>query len=108
MIESEQLQMDVASQLKGDLCRSGHSFIFQKQHGKASRSSGSFHAAPAWKRPGDSKGEVGRGRFRPDRRRTEARSPRTLPRGRRAADPAFLCRPTGFIHARGWRSPANR
>lgn len=50
VVESEQLQMDVAGQLKEITASLGIHFIFKSSFDKANRSSAPAFAAPAWKK----------------------------------------------------------
>ena len=50
VVESEQLQIDVAGQLKEITSALGIPFIFKSSYDKANRSSGSSFRGPAWKR----------------------------------------------------------
>jgi 2-dehydro-3-deoxyphosphooctonate aldolase (KDO 8-P synthase) len=49
VIESEQLQMDVAGQLK-EITAAGHPFIFKSSFDKANRSSGTSFRGPGMER----------------------------------------------------------
>jgi 2-dehydro-3-deoxyphosphooctonate aldolase (KDO 8-P synthase) len=49
VVESEQLQMDVAGQLKEITSSLGIPFIFKSSYDKANRSSGSSFRGPAWR-----------------------------------------------------------
>lgn len=50
VVESEQLQLDVAGQLKEITAALGIPFIFKSSYDKANRSSGGSFAARAWTR----------------------------------------------------------
>ena len=101
VVESEQLQMDVAGQLKEITAALGIPFIFKSSYDKANRSSGSSFRGPGMDaRAGDpGQGAARDRRAGPDRRAQRSRDRRRGGRGRRAAD-AGLPVPADRLHPR--------
>lgn len=101
VIESEQLQMDVAGQLK-EICASlGIAFIFKSSFDKANRSSGS-----SFRGPGIDKGLEILAKIKRELKvpvltdvHTEAEIPQVAAVVDVLQTPAFLCRQTDFIRA---------
>ena len=101
VIESEQLQMDVAGQLK-ELCASlGIPFIFKSSYDKANRSSGSTPRGPGMERGLEILAKVKRELQVPVLTdvHTEAEVPAVAAVVDVLQTPAFLCRQTDFIRA---------
>ena len=101
VIESEQLQMDVAGQLK-EMCASlGIPFIFKSSYDKANRSSGSTPRGPGMERGLDILAKVKRELQVPVL--TDVHTETEVPAVAAVVDvlqtPAFLCRQTDFIRA---------
>ena len=101
VIESEQLQMDVAGQLRDITARLGSPFIFKSSFDKANRSSGT-----SFRGPGREKGLEILGRIRRELGvpvLTDVHSEDDIAEAAAVCDvlqtPAFLCRQTDFIHA---------
>ena len=101
VIESEQLQMDVAGQLKDITCALGIPFIFKSSFDKANRSSGT-----SFRGPGRDKGLEILARIRRELGVPVLTDVHTEDDIREAAQvvdvlqtPAFLCRQTDFIRA---------
>ena len=101
VVESEQLQMDVAGTLR-DLCRSLQiPFIFKSSYDKANRSSGSSFRGPGMEQGLEILAKVRRDIGVPVLTdvHTEADAPRVADVVDVLQTPAFLCRQTDFIHA---------
>ena len=101
VIESEQLQMDVAGQLKEVTRALGIPFIFKSSFDKANRSSGT-----TFRGPGMDKGLAILGRIKRELKvpvLTDVHSEDQIAAVAQVVDvlqtPAFLCRQTDFIHA---------
>ena len=101
VIESEQLQMDVAGQLRDITAKLGIPFIFKSSFDKANRSSGT-----SFRGPGREKGLEILARIRRDLGvpvLTDVHSEDDIAPAAAVCDvlqtPAFLCRQTDFIHA---------
>lgn len=101
VIESEQLQMDVAGQLRDITAKLGIPFIFKSSFDKANRSSGT-----SFRGPGRAKGLEILGRIRRELGvpvLTDVHSEDDIAEAAAVCDvlqtPAFLCRQTDFIHA---------
>ncbi len=101
VIESEQLQMDVAGQLKEVTRALGIPFIFKSSFDKANRSSGT-----TFRGPGMDKGLEILGRIKRELKvpvLTDVHSENQIAAVAQVVDvlqtPAFLCRQTDFIHA---------
>jgi 2-dehydro-3-deoxyphosphooctonate aldolase (KDO 8-P synthase) len=101
VIESEQLQMDVAGQLKEITGALGIPFVFKSSFDKANRSSG-----PTFRGPGMDKGLEILAKVKRDLRvpvLTDVHSEDQIAAVASVVDvlqtPAFLCRQTDFIHA---------
>lgn len=101
VIESEQLQMDVAGQLRDITAKLGIPFIFKSSFDKANRSSGT-----SFRGPGREKGLEILGRIRRELGvpvLTDVHSEDDITEAAAVCDvlqtPAFLCRQTDFIHA---------
>ncbi len=101
VIESEQLQMDVAGQLRDVTAKLGIPFIFKSSFDKANRSSGT-----SFRGPGREKGLEILGRIRRELGvpvLTDVHSEDDIAPAAAVCDvlqtPAFLCRQTDFIHA---------
>ena len=101
VIESEQLQMDVAGQLKDITCALGIPFIFKSSFDKANRSSGT-----SFRGPGRDKGLEILARIRRELGvpvLTDVHTEDDIREAAKVVDvlqtPAFLCRQTDFIRA---------
>ena len=101
VVESEQLQMDVAGKLKeitGDL---GIPFIFKSSYDKANRSSGKSFRGPGMEKGLEILGKVKKQLGVPVL--TDVHTEEEVPTVAKVVDvlqtPAFLCRQTDFIHA---------
>jgi len=101
VVESEQLQMDVAGQLKEITSALGIPFIFKSSYDKANRSSGT-----SFRGPGMSKGLEILGKVKKDLQvpvLTDVHTEAEIPAVAEVVDvlqtPAFLCRQTDFIRA---------
>jgi len=101
VVESEQLQMDVAGQLKEITSALGIPFIFKSSYDKANRSSGA-----SFRGPGMDKGLEILAKVRRELKvpiLTDVHSEAEVPRVAEVVDvlqtPAFLCRQTDFIRA---------
>lgn len=101
VVESEQLQMDVAGQLKEMTAALGIPFIFKSSYDKANRSSGS-----SFRGPGMDKGLEILAKVKKELQvpvltdvHTEAEVPRVAEVVDALQTPAFLCRQTDFIRA---------
>src|SRR5436190_12322209 len=101
VVESEQLQMDVAGQLKEMTAALGIPFIFKSSYDKANRSSGKSFRGPGMEKGleilAKVKNDVGVPVL------TDVHTEEEIPTVARIVDvlqtPAFLCRQTDFIHA---------
>jgi 2-dehydro-3-deoxyphosphooctonate aldolase (KDO 8-P synthase) len=101
VVESEQLQMDVAGELKDITSELGIPFIFKSSYDKANRSSGK-----SYRGPGMEEGLRILAKVKKDLRLpvlTDVHSEEEVPGVAKVVDvlqtPAFLCRQTDFIHA---------
>jgi 2-dehydro-3-deoxyphosphooctonate aldolase (KDO 8-P synthase) len=101
VVESEQLQMDVAGQLKEMTAALGIPFIFKSSYDKANRSSGK-----SFRGPGMEKGLAILAKVRKEIGvpvltdvHTEDEVPEVVKHVDVLQTPAFLCRQTDFIHA---------
>src|SRR6186997_174500 len=101
VVESEQLQMDVAGKLKEMTSELGIPFIFKSSYDKANRSSGK-----SFRGPGMEKGLEILAKVRKDLGvpiLTDVHTEEEVPTVAKIVDvlqtPAFLCRQTDFIHA---------
>jgi 2-dehydro-3-deoxyphosphooctonate aldolase (KDO 8-P synthase) len=101
VVESEQLQMDVAGQLKEITASLGIPFIFKSSYDKANRSSGA-----SFRGPGMDKGLEILAKVKQELQvplltdvHTEAEIPAVAAVVDVLQTPAFLCRQTDFIHA---------
>ena len=101
VIESEQLQMDVAGQLKEITGALGIPFIFKSSFDKANRSSGTSYRGPGMERGLEILAKVRRELGVPVL--TDVHSEAEIPAVAAVVDvlqtPAFLCRQTDFIRA---------
>ncbi|TFY97136.1 3-deoxy-8-phosphooctulonate synthase [Ramlibacter humi] len=101
VVESEQLQMDVAGQLKEMAAALGIPFIFKSSYDKANRSSGASFRGPGMSRGLDILGKVKRQLGVPVI--TDVHTTEEVPEVAKVVDvlqtPAFLCRQTDFIRA---------
>src|SRR6478609_1701345 len=101
VVESEQLQMDVAGQLKEITSALGIPFIFKSSYDKANRSSGSSFRGPGMDKGLEILAKVKRELKVPIL--TDVHTEAEIPRVASAVDvlqtPAFLCRQTDFIRA---------
>jgi 2-dehydro-3-deoxyphosphooctonate aldolase (KDO 8-P synthase) len=101
VVESEQLQMDVAGQLKELTTALGIPFIFKSSYDKANRSSGSTFRGPGMQRGLEILAKVKRELHVP--LLTDVHSEAEVPAVAAVVDvlqtPAFLCRQTDFIRA---------
>jgi 2-dehydro-3-deoxyphosphooctonate aldolase (KDO 8-P synthase) len=101
VVESEQLQMDVAGQLKEMTSALGIPFIFKSSYDKANRSSGSTFRGPGMERGLEILAKVKRELKVP--LLTDVHSEAEVPTVAAVVDvlqtPAFLCRQTDFIRA---------
>ncbi len=101
VVESEQLQMDVAGQLKEITASLGIPFIFKSSYDKANRSSGT-----SFRGPGMARGLEILARVKKELQvplLTDVHTEAEIPEVARVVDvlqtPAFLCRQTDFIRA---------
>src|SRR3954471_16167627 len=101
VVESEQLQMDVAGQLKEITSSLGIPFIFKSSYDKANRSSGTSFRGPGMDRGLEILAKVKRELKVPILTdvHTEAEVPRVAEIVDVLQTPAFLCRQTDFIRA---------
>ena len=101
VVESEQLQMDVAGQLKEMTASLGIPFIFKSSYDKANRSSGSSFRGPGMEKGLEILAKVKRELGVPvvTDVHTEAEVPRVAQVVDMLQTPAFLCRQTDFIRA---------
>jgi 2-dehydro-3-deoxyphosphooctonate aldolase (KDO 8-P synthase) len=101
VVESEQLQMDVAGQLKEMTSALGIPFIFKSSYDKANRSSGSSFRGPGMEKGLEILAKVKRELKVPIL--TDVHTEEEVPRVAEIVDvlqtPAFLCRQTDFIRA---------
>lgn len=101
VIESEQLQMDVAGQLKAITSELGIPFIFKSSYDKANRSSGSTFRGPGMDKGLEILAKVRRELGVPVL--TDVHTEAEIPAVASVVDvlqtPAFLCRQTDFIRA---------
>ncbi len=101
VVESEQLQMDVAGQLKEITTALGIPFIFKSSYDKANRSSGSTFRGPGMDKGLEILAKVKRELNVP--LLTDVHSEAEVPAVAQVVDvlqtPAFLCRQTDFIRA---------
>src|SRR5689334_16068315 len=101
VVESEQLQMDVAGQLKEMTGQLGIPFIFKSSYDKANRSSGKSFRGPGMEKGLEILGKVKRDLGVPVL--TDVHTEEEVPTVAQVVDvlqtPAFLCRQTDFIHA---------
>ena len=101
VVESEQLQMDVAGHLKEITSALGIPFIFKSSYDKANRSSGSSFRGPGMDKGLQILAKVKRELQIPVL--TDVHTEQEVPQVAAAVDvlqtPAFLCRQTDFIHA---------
>lgn len=101
VVESEQLQMDVAGQLKEITASLGIPFIFKSSYDKANRSSGTSFRGPGMDRGLEILGTVKKELKVP--LLTDVHTEAEIPRVASVVDvlqtPAFLCRQTDFIRA---------
>ncbi len=101
VVESEQLQMDVAGQLKEITAFLGIPFIFKSSYDKANRSSGKSFRGPGMEKGLEILAKVKRDLGVPIL--TDVHTEAEVPMVAKVVDvlqtPAFLCRQTDFIHA---------
>ncbi|MEO7742980.1 MAG: 3-deoxy-8-phosphooctulonate synthase [Usitatibacter sp.] len=101
VVESEQLQMDVAGQLKEMTAALGIPFIFKSSYDKANRSSGKSFRGPGMEKGLEILAKVKKTLGVPVL--TDVHTAEEVPTVVRYVDvlqtPAFLCRQTDFIHA---------
>ena len=101
VVESEQLQMDVAGQLKEITGALGIPFIFKSSYDKANRSSGTSFRGPGMDKGRDILAKVKKGLGLPVL--TDVHTEAEIPAVAAVVDvlqtPAFLCRQTDFIRA---------
>jgi 2-dehydro-3-deoxyphosphooctonate aldolase (KDO 8-P synthase) len=101
VVESEQLQMDVAGQLKEMAASLGIPFIFKSSYDKANRSSGASFRGPGMDKGLEILAKVKRELKVPIL--TDVHTEAEVPRVAEVVDvlqtPAFLCRQTDFIRA---------
>src|SRR5438309_4034661 len=101
VVESEQLQMDVAGQLKEITSALGIPFIFKSSYDKANRSSGKSFRGPGMEKGLEILAKVRKTLAVPVL--TDVHTEEEVPEVARHVDvlqtPAFLCRQTDFIHA---------
>src|SRR5689334_25429471 len=101
VVESEQLQMDVAGQLKEMTGQLGIPFIFKSSYDKANRSSGKSFRGPGMEKGLEILAKVKRELKVPVL--TDVHTAEEVPTVAKVVDvlqtPAFLCRQTDFIHA---------
>lgn len=101
VVESEQLQMDVAGQLKEITASLGIPFIFKSSYDKANRSSGASFRGPGMEKGLEILAKVKKTLQVPVLTdvHTEAEVPHVAAVVDVLQTPAFLCRQTDFIHA---------
>jgi len=101
VVESEQLQMDVAGRLKEITSALGINFIFKSSYDKANRSSGTSFRGPGMDKGLEILAKVKRELKLPIL--TDVHNERDIAQVATTVDvlqtPAFLCRQTDFIHA---------
>ena len=101
VVESEQLQMDVAGQLKEITAALGIPFIFKSSYDKANRSSGKSFRGPGMEKGLEILAKVRTTLGVPVL--TDVHTEQEVPEVAKYVDvlqtPAFLCRQTDFIHA---------
>src|SRR5881394_1593254 len=101
VVESEQLQMDVAGQLKEMTAELGIPFIFKSSYDKANRSSGKSFRGPGMEKGLEILGKVKKSLGVPVL--TDVHAEDQIAAAASVVDvlqtPAFLCRQTDFIHA---------
>jgi len=101
VVESEQLQMDVAGQLKEMTAALGIPFVFKSSYDKASRSSGKSFRGPGMEKGLEILGKVKKAIGVPVL--TDVHTEEDVATVAKVVDvlqtPAFLCRQTDFIHA---------
>ena len=101
VVESEQLQMDVAGQLKEMTGALGIPFIFKSSYDKANRSSGKSYRGPGMEKGLEILAKVKKTLGVPIL--TDVHTVEDVPAVVKVVDvlqtPAFLCRQTDFIHA---------
>src|ERR1700682_3995959 len=101
VVESEQLQMDVAGKLKEMTSELGIHFIFKSSYDKANRSSGKSYRGPGMEKGLEILGKVRKTLGVPVL--TDVHTEEEVPAVAKIVDvlqtPAFLCRQTDFIHA---------
>src|SRR3954453_3932311 len=101
VVESEQLQMDVAGQLKEMTAGLGIPFIFKSSYDKANRSSGKSFRGPGMEKGLEILSKVKKTLGVPVL--TDVHTEQEVPEVVKHVDvlqtPAFLCRQTDFIHA---------
>src|SRR6187549_1002122 len=101
VVESEQLQMDVAGKLKEMTAELGIPFIFKSSYDKANRSSGKSFRGPGMEKGLEILAKVKRELKVPVL--TDVHAEDEIAEAAKAVDvlqtPAFLCRQTDFIHA---------
>jgi 2-dehydro-3-deoxyphosphooctonate aldolase (KDO 8-P synthase) len=101
VVESEQLQMDVAGQLKEMTSELGIPFIFKSSYDKANRSSGKSFRGPGMEKGLEILAKVKKTLGVPIL--TDVHTEEEVPIVAKIVDvlqtPAFLCRQTDFIHA---------
>jgi 2-dehydro-3-deoxyphosphooctonate aldolase (KDO 8-P synthase) len=101
VVESEQLQMDVAGQLKEMTGELGIPFIFKSSYDKANRSSGKSYRGPGMEKGLEILAKVRKTLGVPVL--TDVHTEEEVPTVAQFVDvlqtPAFLCRQTDFIHA---------
>ena len=101
VVESEQLQMDVAGKLKEMTAQLGIPFIFKSSYDKANRSSGKSFRGPGMEKGLEILAQVKRELKVPVL--TDVHTEAEIPVVAKVVDvlqtPAFLCRQTDFIHA---------
>jgi 2-dehydro-3-deoxyphosphooctonate aldolase (KDO 8-P synthase) len=101
VVESEQLQMDVAGRLQEITRELGIPFVFKSSYDKANRSSGKSFRGPGMDKGLEILAQVKKALGVPVL--TDVHTEEEVPRVARVVDvlqtPAFLCRQTDFIHA---------
>src|SRR5688572_26550363 len=101
VVESEQLQMDVAGKLKEMTAELGIPFIFKSSYDKANRSSGKSFRGPGMEKGLEILAKVKKDLGVPIL--TDVHTEEEVPEVAKVVDvlqtPAFLCRQTDFIHA---------
>src|SRR5690348_13074296 len=101
VVESEQLQMDVAGQLRDMTKQLGIPFVFKSSYDKANRSSGKSYRGPGMQKGLEILAKVRKEIGVPVL--TDVHTEEEVPTVAKVVDvlqtPAFLCRQTDFIHA---------